>query len=155
MKKLAVALIVVLCCTFTTTLADSRTPQSSADRFWGSLGETWDAFLDLAGEAADSAGEWLGGASENVTQYLDENLPSWRDFVSDISRYFDKNVSPELQSAWETLLEGVGDIGSHSKQELESAYKDLQQWLEESGADEAAREALNELAGTAGVDVEE
>lgn len=156
MKKLMIALL--LCCMAVTALAEAKptpTPlEESAGRLWDSLGESWDAFVDFAGEAGKAASTWMEGASKDFDQFLAENAPEVKQWLDDAGQYFNENVSPELNEAWKILVESAAHIGDYTQAELKSAYEEIRASMKAADASPEVVEAVENMAKAAGVETE-
>ena len=76
MKKLSVLLMLCLMLSFA-ALAEADEP-SSADRFLSNLSDTWDSFLDMAGDAGKDALDWAEGRVKDLSAWARENgLTDW------------------------------------------------------------------------------
>ena len=157
MKK--AILILVLCLALGGALAETTEPtptptplQSSAEDFLSSLTGTWDAFMNMAGEAGKVASQWGEDASRQIDGFLQENMPELKAWLDEANSYFSENVSPELNEAWNTLKENAAEFGTHTQQEVEKAYAAIEEWMKSNNPSEEVRDAVNEVAEAAGVD---
>ena len=162
MKKLLIVLL--LCCMtmpaqaqplFFPTPSPTPTPlEQSAANLWDSLGKTWNALVDFGGEAGKVASTWVAGASKELDKFLAENAPQVKQWLDDTGAYFNENVSPELNEAWNILVKSAADIGEYTQAELQRAYDEIKSSLDTSKADPKIVEAVEHMAGAAGVKTE-
>ena len=136
-----IALLIAVCVALSPAcLAES----SSADRFLSSLSDTWDAFLDLAGDAGQSVSEWaeesgvtewVDGAVGSVTAWADEiGLTAWaQGAIDDISAWADESGFTEMAQG----------IAADTRALIEKNRPAVEAWLAQAG--EEARQALNTL----------
>ena len=134
MKKIIICLAICL------AVSTACLAESSADRFLSSLSDTWDAFVDMAGDAGKSAVEWaddtgvmdwLKNTGSGLVDWAQESAHEFAILVEEnqpaIEAWLD-NASEEIKSAWDTLVNPDG----HTSQDIQDAYDTVMQALEDT-----------------------
>ncbi len=94
--------ILALCLMLLSAAFAEAGPRSSADRFLSNLSDTWDSFLDMAGDAGKSAvdwaessgvADWVEGKVDDLSAWARENgLTDWaRDALEEITSWADES----------------------------------------------------------------
>ena len=96
------------------------------------------AGFDMASEAAVSGMGWLDGKISDWTGRAEAYMKE---------KQWDKTVL----DAWETLKTGARDAGKVTQESLDSAYRTMKDWLEDSEVDQSVAEAVEGVAEAAGV----
>lgn len=165
MKRIAILLIV---CLMLSPAALAQT--SSTDRFLSGLSQTWNAFLDMAGDAGRDASRWaeesgitgwVDGAASDISAWAKEsgltdwaettltNLTGWLDesgiagWAEDTSRNLQAFID-ENRPAIEAWLAGAGEEVRHAWDTLVNPNGHTAQDLE--AAYDIVTESLEEMA---------
>lgn len=115
-------------------LAPACIAESSADRFLSSLSDTWDSFLDMAGDAGKGALKWaeekgvtawVEEAAGDISAWARENgLTDWAtDALGRLSDWFDESGIAE----WAT------DTSREIQAYIEENRPAIEAWLAEAG----------------------
>ena len=178
MKKwIALALAAALMCSAALAEEEKTQLEQKAEAFKESASGLWGAFLDLAGTAADEAGEFLGSAADRAGEYLEsaaawageryrelsakvdqwlEQLPGWIEQTEAFFAEKSAAVSQEVSQAWTVLREAAKEAGSHTQEEIDKAAQAVKAWIGEVGGDAGDDfvEAVEGVAETASARLE-
>ena len=157
MKK-AILSTLMLCLLGTALAAPNPTPtptplESSAQNLFSSFGDTWNAFTGMATEAGNAFSQWADGVAKDADAYLRANLPEVSAWLDETTAYFNQNVSPEVNAAWQTLTDGAAEVGTHTRREMQAAYDTLMEQIDSGSVDAGIKDTVNAIAGAAGLDV--
>ena len=133
MKKKSILILVFLLMLLSFAFAESE-PQSSTDRFLSNLSDTWDSFLDMAGDAGNRVSGWM--EESGVTDWVENK-------IGDISAWAKENgLTDWAENALNDLATLVDESeitewATEQAQEIR-AYIDenrpaVEAWLEEAG----------------------
>ena len=159
MKKLSVLL--ALCLMLSSAALAGADEPSSADRFLSNLSDTWDSFLDMAGDAGESALDWAEGRVKDLSAWARENgLTDWaqgaldkftawadesgasewaQERAREIRAFVDENgpaIEAWLAEAGEDVREAwdiLMDAGRYTADEVRAAYEKVTASLRTAG----------------------
>jgi len=111
----------------------------------------FDAWVKEGGLAEFGAnmGQALSEGYLAVSQSVKDTVNIAGEYLSQLSSEFDR----ETEKAWKVLMETADKTVSHTKEEVEKAWVEIEKWVEENGnrLDENLRSAIDYVGSAAGV----
>ena len=150
MKRAISVLLLLALCAVPALAEESSDLKGLAGDFLSSLGETADAFVNLAGEAGKVAVHWAEGVIGDAQDFLNARLPEAMQWLEDVESALSEasgSISEEASEALSTLKESLSDAGAHTRQEIDNALAVLRESLAEAGFDVNGPEDTDEAAG--------